>query len=72
MKIRLQKFFINPRRMREGYDSHTMCVYYNASCYIPGLYDANKVPFGFLRHFQGLNYVDFAENTSLKSFGRIC
>ena len=27
----------------------------HASCYIPDLYDAKKVPLGFLRHFQGMH-----------------
>ena len=42
---------INPQRMQLY--SRSLCVYayYHASCYIPGLYDANKVPLGFLRHF---------------------
>ena len=48
-----------------------VCVCYHASCYIPGLYDANKVPLCFLRHFQGINCVDFVENVSFKSFGNI-
>ena len=46
-------------------------VYYNASCYIPGLYDANKVPLGFLRHFLKYECVNFIENTSFKSSGDI-
>ena len=36
---------INPRRMK----SFCMCIYYCASCYIPVLYIANKVPLGFSR-----------------------
>ena len=63
--------------MREGYGSRSvcvcMCVCYHASCYVhvPGLHDANKVPLGFLRHFQGMNCVDFVENASFKSSGDI-
>ena len=49
-----------------------MCVCYHASCYIPGLYDANKVPLDFLRHFQGMYCVNFVENASFKSSGDIC
>ena len=50
---------INPRRMCEGYSSHSVCVCVcvSVSCYIPGLYDANKVPLGFLWHFQGIHCV---------------
>ena len=33
------------------------------------LYNVNKVPLGFLRHFQGMHCV---ENTSFKSSGDIC
>ena len=46
-------FIINPRRMREGYGSRSVCkwvsvcVCYRASCYIPVLYVENKVPLGF-------------------------
>ena len=62
--------------MREGYGSRSVCVCvcvcYHASCYIPGLYDANKAPLGFSRHLQGMNCVDFVENASFKSFGNIC
>ena len=42
---------------------------YHTSCYIPGLYDANEVPLGFLQHFQGVHCVDFVEN---ESSGDIC
>ena len=66
---------INPRHMRKGYGSHSVCecvcVCYHTSCYIPGLYNANKVPLGFLRHFQGINCADFVENVSFKSSGDI-
>ena len=68
---------INPRRIREGYGSCSMyecvCVCYHASCYmyIPGLYDINTVPLGFLRHLQGMHCVDFIENASFKSSGDI-
>ena len=49
-----------------------VCVWYHASCYIPGLYDANKVPLGFLWHFQGMYCVNFIANASFKSSGDIC
>ena len=39
---------------------------------IPDLYNANKVPLGFLRHFQGMDCVDFIENASFKSSDDIC
>ena len=61
--------------MREGYGSRSVCVCvcvsvcYHTSCYIPGLYDANKVPLGFLWHLQGMNCVDFIENALFKSSG---
>ena len=42
---------INPQRMQLYNRFVCVYVYYHASCYIPGLYDANKVPLGFLRHF---------------------
>ena len=60
--------------MCEGYGSSSVCVCvcYHANCYMPGLYDANKVPLGFLQHFQGMNGMDFAENASFKSSGDIC
>ena len=72
---------INPRRMREGYGSRSVCVYVCVcvcvyvcvtSCYIPVLYDANKVSLGFLRHFQGMHCMDFVENASFKKSGDIC
>ena len=34
--------------------------------------DANKVPLGFLRHFQGMNCVDFVVSASFNSSGDIC
>ena len=46
------------------------CVCYHASCYVPGLYNANKVPLDFIWHFQGMHCVDF-ENALFKSFGDI-
>ena len=51
----------------------SVCVCYHASCYIPGLYDTNKVSLGFLRHVQGtcMHYVDFVGNASFKSSGDI-
>ena len=49
-----------------------LSVCYHASCYIPGLSDANKAPLGFSRHLQGMNCVDFVENASFKSSGNIC
>ena len=56
--------------MCEGYGSRSVCVCvcvcYHASCYIPGLFVANKVPLGFLRHCQGMHCVDFVENTLFK------
>ena len=77
-KMEFQEYvaIINRRRMRKGYDSRSVCVCayvcYHASCYIPGLYDANKAPLGFSRHLQGMNCVDFVENASFKSSGNIC
>ena len=32
--------------------------------YNPGLYIENEVPLGFLWHSQGMNCVDFVENTA--------
>ena len=49
-----------------------VCVCYHTSCYIPGVYVANKVPLSFLWHFQCRYYVDFVENALFKSFGDIC
>ena len=56
---------------REGYSSCFVCasvcvcvcvcvcvyVCYHASCYVPGLYIAIKVPLGFLWHFKGTSYI---------------
>ena len=65
---------INPRRMREGYSSRSVCVSvcYHASCYIPRLYVENKVPLAFLWHFQRMYCVDFVENALFKTSGNIC
>ena len=67
---------INPRRMRKGYGSRSVCVCvsvcYRASCYIPRLYVENKVPLGFLWHFQDMHCVDFVEKALFKSSGDIC
>ena len=43
--------------MREGYGSLSGClsVCYQANCYIPSLYIENKVPLGFLWHFQHMH-----------------
>ena len=54
----LVRALVNPQHMHEEYGSRSVlvCVYllnYHASCYIPGSYVANKMPLGFLRHFQG-------------------
>ena len=45
---------------------------YCASCYIPHLYVQNKVPLGFLWHFQDKHGVAFVENALFISFGDIC
>ena len=52
---------ISPRRMREGYGSHfvcvcvcMVCVCYHASCHIPRLYIENKVPLSLLWHSQDM------------------
>ena len=42
---------INHQHMQLYSRSVCVCVYYHASCYISGLYNANKVPLGFLWHF---------------------
>jgi hypothetical protein len=39
-------------------------VYYQASCYTPGLYLESKVPLGFLQ--QDVHCVDFVETLRLK------
>ena len=45
---------LNPRRMREGYGSRSvclsvcLCVCYCASCYIPGLYVKSEAVLSFL------------------------
>ena len=54
----LVRVLVNPQRMRKEYGSCSVLVRvcllnYHASCYIPGSYVANKMPVGFLRHFQG-------------------
>ena len=72
--------FINPRHMREGYGSLSVCVSvcvclsvcYHASCYIPRLYIEITVPLSFLWCSQDMHCVDFIENTSFKSSGDIC
>ena len=68
---------INPRRMREGYSSHPLCVClsvcYRASCYIPRLiYVESRVPLSFLCCSQRMYCVDFVENALFKSSGEIC
>ena len=75
---------INPRRMHEGYGSHSMCtcvcvcvcvcVCYRANWYIhvPRLYAGNKVLVGFLWRFQHMHCVPFVENALFKSSGDIC
>ena len=71
------KIVINPRRMREGYGSRSVCVCVCLCvcvCYhVRQLLhtDANKAPLGFSRHFQSMNCVDFVENASFKSSGNI-
>ena len=63
---------INPQRMREGYGSRSVCVCYRASGYILRLYVENKVPLGFLWHFQDMHCLAFIENALLKSSDDIC
>ena len=65
---------VNPRRMREGYGSRSVCesVCYRASGYIPRLYVENNVPLGFLWRFQVMHCVAFVENALFKSSGDIC
>ena len=50
----------------------SVSVCYRTSCYIhvPCLYVENKVPLGFLWHFQGMHSVAFVENTLFKSSGK--
>ena len=63
-----------PRCMRKGYGSRSVCecVCYRASSYIPCLYVENKVPLGFLWHFQDMRCVALIENALFKSSGDIC
>ena len=66
--------FINPRRMREGYGSRSVCVSvcYHASCYIPRLRVQTAVLQGSLWRSERMICVDFAENVLFSSFGVIC
>ena len=70
---------INPRRMREGYSNRSVCMWVCVSVSVTTpavtylvLYDANKVPLGFLWHFQGMYCADLVENTSFNSSDDIC
>ena len=66
--------FINPRRMREGYGSWSVClsVCYHASCYIPRLRVQFAMLQGSLWRSQFMICVDFSENALFASFGVIC
>ena len=69
---------VNPRRMREGYSSRSVClcvflsVCYRASCYIPQLYDESQVSLGFLCWSQRMYCVDFVEHALFESSGDTC
>ncbi len=47
---------ISPRRIREGYGIVVLCV---SITKLAALYVENKVPLGFLWHFQDMYCVDF-------------
>ena len=59
---------INPRRMCEGYGSHSVCVYLSVTTLAAG-YFVYKVPSSSLWHFQHLYYVAFGKTAMFKSFG---
>ena len=65
------RVLINPRSMREGYGSRSVCVCYHANCYIPCFFIKIQVSLGFLCCFQWMHCVDFTENALFKSSGNI-
>ena len=73
-KLYTKLLLINPRRMREGYSSRSVCVSvcYHASCYIPRLRVQTAVLQGSLWRSESMICVDFAENVLFSSFGVIC
>ena len=62
---------INPQRMQLYTRSLCVYVYYHASCYIPGLYDANKGAIRLFTAFLKYECVNFIENALFKSSGDI-
>ena len=62
---------INPQRMQLYSRSMCVYVYYHASCYIPGLYDANKGAIRLFTAFLKYECVNFIENALFKSSGDI-
>ena len=62
--------FINPRRMRKGYGSRSVCVSvcYHASCYIPRLRVQTAVLQGSSRRSKHMICVDLTENVLFQSW----
>ena len=57
---------INPRRMREGYGSRSVCV---RACVC--VYVESRMPLAFLCYSPRMYCVDFVENVLFKSSGEI-
>ena len=55
MQLHCITVIINPRCIGIVVLCVCVSVYYQANCYIPGLYVENKVPLGFLWNFQHNN-----------------
>ena len=64
---------INPRRMREGYSSHCVCVSVATltATYLVFFVEI-QMSLSFLCSFQHMHCVDFVESDLFKSSGDVC